>query len=66
MYIIYGAGLETELRSRDNYIYRLKEEMATLVKVKQELTDENEQLRSQLLLLMTVKEEGVIIKHLCV
>ena len=54
---VCGADVEAQLSSRDEYIYQLKQEMETLVKIKKELATENEQLRSQLLS-EPVKKEG--------
>ena len=48
-----GGDLESQLSSRDNFIYQLKQENAMLMKVNEKLKAENELLRS----LVPVKEE---------
>ena len=63
-----GGDLEAQLSSRDDFIYQLKQEMATLVKMNEELKAENQLLRSQPFIVPIKKEDatdGSYIMHTC-
>ena len=54
-----GGDVDDQLHSRDEYIFQLKQEIATLSETIQDLRAENEELRSQPSLAL-IKEEGVV------
>ena len=56
---IGGGDVEDQLRSRDEYIFQLKQEIATLSETNEDLRAGSEKLRSQPSLAL-IKEEGVM------